>query len=67
MDRSLAYSTKEIIFNNMLYVQLTRRCLFRKVITANVQLTNKIIDRESQGTCHQDELIGGKSPVIKEL
>jgi hypothetical protein len=27
----------------------------------------KIIDRESQGACHQDELIGSKLPVIKYL
>jgi hypothetical protein len=25
----------------------------------------KNIGRESQGVCHQDELIGGKSPVVK--
>jgi hypothetical protein len=25
----------------------------------------KIIALESQGACHQDELIGGKPPVVK--
>jgi hypothetical protein len=25
----------------------------------------KIVDRESQGACRQDELIGGKPPVVK--
>jgi hypothetical protein len=25
----------------------------------------QIIGRESQGACRQDELIGGKSPVVK--
>jgi hypothetical protein len=31
---------------------------------ANIQLKN-IIGRESQGACRQDELIGGKPPIIK--
>jgi hypothetical protein len=26
---------------------------------------NKIIVRDSQGTCHQGKLIGGKPPVVK--
>jgi hypothetical protein len=30
-----------------------------------VQLQNKIIGRGSQGVCRQDELIGGKPPVVK--
>jgi hypothetical protein len=34
-------------------------------ITTSVQLEKKITDRESQGACRQDELIGGKEPVIK--
>jgi hypothetical protein len=34
-------------------------------ITAKVQLENKISGRESQGPLHQDELIGGKPPVVK--
>jgi hypothetical protein len=34
-------------------------------IIASVQLENKITGRESQGACHQDELMGGKLPVIK--
>jgi hypothetical protein len=34
-------------------------------MTANVQLKNKITGRESQVACHQDELIGGKPPVVK--
>jgi hypothetical protein len=32
---------------------------------AGVDLENKITARESQGTCHQDELIGGKPPIVK--
>jgi hypothetical protein len=32
-------------------------------MTAGVQL--KKIDRESQEACRQDELIGGKPPVVK--
>jgi hypothetical protein len=28
-------------------------------------LENKITGRESQGACHQDELIGGKPAVVK--
>jgi hypothetical protein len=35
------------------------------IITASVQLENKITGRESQGACRQDELIGGKPPVVK--
>jgi hypothetical protein len=34
-------------------------------ITASVQLENKITGRGSQGACRQDELIGGKPPVVK--
>jgi hypothetical protein len=30
-------------------------------------MKNKITGRESQGACRQDELIGGKPPVVKEL
>jgi hypothetical protein len=33
--------------------------------TASVQFENKITGRESQGLCRQDELIGGKPPVVK--
>jgi hypothetical protein len=36
-----------------------------RTITASVRLENKIIGHESQGICRQDELIGGKPPVIK--
>jgi hypothetical protein len=36
-----------------------------RIITASVQLENKTTGRESQGACRQDELIGGKSPVVK--
>jgi hypothetical protein len=32
---------------------------------ASVQLENKITGRGSQGACRQDELIGGKPPVVK--
>jgi hypothetical protein len=31
----------------------------------NVQLENKITGRESQGAWYQNELIGGKPPVVK--
>jgi hypothetical protein len=34
-------------------------------MTASVQLKNKIDGRESQGVYRQEELIGGKPPVIK--
>jgi hypothetical protein len=34
-------------------------------MTAGVQLRKKEIGRESQGAWRQDELIGGKSPVVK--
>jgi hypothetical protein len=32
---------------------------------ASMQLENKITGRESRGACRQDELIGGKPPVVK--
>jgi hypothetical protein len=34
-------------------------------IKASDQLENKIIAHESQGNFRQDELIGGKLPVVK--
>jgi hypothetical protein len=34
-------------------------------MTASVQLENKITGRVYHGACRQDELIGGKSPVVK--
>jgi hypothetical protein len=34
-------------------------------MTASVQLENKNTGRESQGTSRQEELIGGKPPVVK--
>jgi hypothetical protein len=39
--------------------------LYLRTITASVQLENEITGRESQGACRQDELIGGKPPVVK--
>jgi hypothetical protein len=36
-----------------------------RAIPVNIQLENKITGRESQGVCRQDELIGGKPPVVK--
>jgi hypothetical protein len=30
-----------------------------------VQYKNKITGRESQGACRQDELIGGKPPIVE--
>jgi hypothetical protein len=32
---------------------------------ASVQLGEKIVGRESQGACRQDEMIGGKPPIVK--
>jgi hypothetical protein len=34
-------------------------------MTATVLLENKITGHESQGASRQDELIGGKLPVVK--
>jgi hypothetical protein len=33
---------------------------------ASIQL-KKVAGRESQGACRQDELMGGKSSVVKQL
>jgi hypothetical protein len=34
-------------------------------MTASVQLKKKVGGREFQGACRQDELIGGKPPIVK--
>jgi hypothetical protein len=36
-----------------------------RTIDANVNLEKKNTGRGSQGACRQDELIGGKPPVVK--
>jgi hypothetical protein len=36
-----------------------------RTITASVQVENKITGCDSQGPYRQDELIGGKPPVVK--
>jgi hypothetical protein len=36
-----------------------------RTITASLQFENKITGRESQGDCHQDELIDSKSADVK--
>jgi hypothetical protein len=36
-----------------------------RTITVSVQLENKITNRDAQGACRQDELIGGKPAVVK--
>jgi hypothetical protein len=47
------------------YPSSRQRGCYIRTITARVQLENKITGRESQGACLQDELIGGKPPVVK--
>jgi hypothetical protein len=32
---------------------------------ASIQFEKKIAGRESQGACRQEEVIGGKPPVVK--
>jgi hypothetical protein len=39
----------------MLYKDHDRKCSAEK----------KIVGRESEGACHQDELIGGKPPIVR--
>jgi hypothetical protein len=34
-------------------------------MTASIQLKENNTGRESQGACRQDELMGGKPPVMK--
>jgi hypothetical protein len=41
------------------------RGCYMRIITGGVQLENKNSGRGSQGACRQDELIGGKPPVVK--
>jgi hypothetical protein len=36
-----------------------------RTITTSVQSENKNSGRDYQGACFQDELIGGKPPVVK--
>jgi hypothetical protein len=45
----------------------SRQDVTQGLLTASVQLENTITGRESQGACRQDELIGGKPPVVKQL
>jgi hypothetical protein len=45
-------------------VERQRGCYIR-TITTSVHLENTITFREAQGTWRQDELIGGKPPVLK--
>jgi hypothetical protein len=42
-----------------------QRGCYMKTITASVNLGKEVSARKSRGACRQDELIGGKSPVIK--
>jgi hypothetical protein len=42
---------------------LLERGYYIRYVTARFQL-KKNIGRESQGACRQDELIGGKPPVV---
>jgi hypothetical protein len=44
---------------------LVREDIALRTITASVQLENKITCYESQGAWRQDELIGGKQPLVK--
>jgi hypothetical protein len=39
--------------------------MLQKDMTASVQLKKKVFGRKPQGAWHQDELIGGKLPVVK--
>jgi hypothetical protein len=41
-----------------------RECYIR-IVTASVQFKNKITGSETQGACRQDELFGGKPPLVK--
>jgi hypothetical protein len=34
-------------------------------MTASVQLKENNVGRESQGDCRQDEVMGGKPPIVK--
>jgi hypothetical protein len=42
-----------------------RMTALARTITASVDFENNIISRSSQGAFHQEELIGGKPPVLK--
>jgi hypothetical protein len=39
--------------------------MLRKDYDRKCSIGKKITDRESQVACHQDEVIGGKPPVVK--
>jgi hypothetical protein len=39
--------------------------MLRKNYNSKFLVGKEITGRESQGTCRQDELIGGKLPVVK--
>jgi hypothetical protein len=42
-----------------------QRGCYMRTMTTSVQLENKMTGRVSQGACCQDELMGGKPPVVK--
>jgi hypothetical protein len=44
---------------------LSSERILHKNYNLSVQLQNKITGREAHEACRQDELIGGKPPVIK--
>jgi hypothetical protein len=43
-----------------------RGCYIR-TITSSFQLENEITGRETQVACRQNEMIGGKPPVVKQI
>jgi hypothetical protein len=44
---------------------LSSERMLRKDYDHKLQMKKKSTDRECQGACRQDELIGGKQPVVK--
>jgi hypothetical protein len=44
---------------------LSSERMLHRDLTESIQLENKITGRGSQRVCRQDEVIGGKPPVVK--
>jgi hypothetical protein len=58
-----SYICKYDVYRNILYSR--QSVCYIRTMTASVQLGGKNTGRDPRGACRQDELIGGKPPVVK--
>jgi hypothetical protein len=60
-----AVARTSLIVHDRTILSSRQRGSYIRTITASVQLENKITGRESQGARRPDDLIGGKSPIVR--